>query len=188
MVITLRLAVPLFLLYVPLAAPLDALAVPITYTITGNANITFGGGRNGDTPFTIRALGDTANIVGNSIRTLENIVAKVLVDGFPEATFTNNFHLRVNNANSMLTFGGVGDASIELSHPTFSSYNLATNHGPVFFSGVLRNGLIRQQPTTSGQIILAEIRNVTFTAAVPEPSGLVPFAIAMAWLFGRRRH
>jgi len=188
MVITIRLTIPLLLISPPLAVPLDALAVPITYTITGNANITFGGGRSGDTPFTIRATGDTADIVGTSIRTLENLVATVQVSGFPEATLTNaNNSLQVNNANSQLTFSGARLTTIELTHPTFSTFNLATNRGPIFFPGALSNTSLIFQQTTAGPITIAGLRNVTFTSAVPEPSGIALLVITMGWLFGRHR-
>jgi hypothetical protein len=184
---TLRLVNIASLICVPLAAPQVAQAVPITYTIAGNANITFGGGRSGNTPFTIRVTGDAADIVGGGIHTLENIVANVQVSGFPPATFTNNYHLLVNNPSSLLTFGDGADSVIQLNHPSFSSYNLATNLGPIFFPGGLPNSSIRPQPTTLGQIIVAEIRNVTFTAAVPEPSASACFLLALGWLFSRRR-
>jgi hypothetical protein len=76
----------------------DAYAVPVAYTISGNANITFGGGRAGNTPFTIRVIGDTADIVeGSAFKSLENFVTDVQVSGFEPATFTTDYRLLVDH-------------------------------------------------------------------------------------------
>jgi hypothetical protein len=181
-------AIVLSILGALLVAPHNAYAVPVTYTIAGNANITFGDSRTGNTPFTIRATGDTADIVqGSAFKALENFVADVQVSGFPPATFTNDYRLLVDHSNSILLFGDSNRVFIPLKHPSFSSYNLAVNHGPVFFPGVIPNASIGQQPTTSGQIIVAEIRNVTFTAAIPEPATIVLIAVTAALLLSCRR-
>jgi hypothetical protein len=184
-----RPVVTLPILGVILTASQYASAAPITYTITGNANITFGGGRTGDTPFTIRATGNTTDIVqASAFKALENFAADIQVSGFPSAAFTNEYRLLVDHSNSILILGGNDRVFIPLNHPSFSGYDLASNHGPIFFSGVRPNAFIGQQPTTSGQITLAEIRNVTFTAVVvPEPATWVFVMCSGVLLVMRRR-
>ena len=169
-----------------------ALADGATYTETDVASGSLGGASFSDALVTITLLGDTSTLTTGIFGALEVFgPATVTVDGIGTASFTDSLAVFDDP-----TFGSAGilDSSLgpfgldvlDTIDPTFGTYDLTTDVGPITGSSLFNadNGFA----TTDGSFVLtSESGASTFSAttAVPEPSSL--FLLGAGLLFLARR-
>jgi hypothetical protein len=168
-----------------------ALAVPITFEITGTATGSLGGAPFTDAAFTLTGNADTDDVsfVGFGFQVV-NSSSSVTIAGLGTGVFSNETRTTANQNNDLGGFGEfflLNAAVIFVGNVVFDTYQLDSDLGPVSGPATISPGTTFA--TSAGDFIFSSVLGeATFTAVVPEPASLGLTALgAVVWMTTRRR-
>lgn len=192
-----KLGVLLGLMLLVCAGASVANASPINYVYQGTGAGFMGGTYFENASFTITLVGDTTTVIdyGEGLYINPTASGTVWIQGIGTATFTGRFQMFDNTPYNVSGFSRFPDAAdlIDMVDPSFGSYDLRTNFGPVFvaypYFGQF-NCDYECVGTTLGDLEFISMYDVTFTAgngATPEPGTLVLMGAGVLGLAQRLR-
>ena len=167
---------------------LPLMAEPITYTMTGTLSGTLGGVAVTDATFKFVFNGDTANIFDASPTLLLNPATStsLFITGFGSGDFTQTIDVGVDLQDDNAGFANPGLTDIfVIQNAAFGAWNDATSIGPLEQFGAASQ-VQGSFSTSLGTLALIGADNVSFGAAVPEPSLIAFVGCSMLGTIVRR--
>ena len=175
-----------------LSPRLDAAA--IVYTFNGFGTGTIGSVQFTDAAFTLEVFANTNNVEtiqfpdGRGgfvpLDTVDDDSSRITIAGIGNALFASPERIFCNRSLSTAGFGHGTDHpsnqfdQLDVTHPAFSSYDLRSAFGPI--NGGTVQEFFDNEQTTRGALSFSAVRDVTFTAVIPEPSASVLLMAAVA--------
>jgi hypothetical protein len=173
-----------------------AQAAPLQITITGTGSGTIGSNSFTSALFTIQLTGNTDNRVdpATNVYAIPLSLATIDITGIGQATFTFTSRAFVNNNLALAGFskdffgdGSSGPDILDVDGAPFATWDMTTNVGPVFDAALHPVGQAQNLDTTLGALSFSAYSNGTYTAVVPEPTGVLLVAAALPLAMRRRR-
>ena len=139
-----------------------------------------------DAAFTLEVFANTNNVMTRQIGNItfydvDDDSSRITIGGIGNALFADAERFfctpSVSTAGFSRSLGAQGDL-LDVTAPAFASYDLRSAFGPV--SGGTLQQFFDDEPTTRGGLTFSAMRDVTFTAVVPEPSAAVVLMTAVA--------